>query len=69
MNAFDLGVRATFKVKPGTDIRRFQAALRAVYNGTAEDSDVAYTLDSVESIKCGWDSEERSNSAKKRWKR
>ena len=55
MAAQDGEVRATFLVIPGTDIRKFQAVVRAVYRGKAEGDKVAYLLDHTKDVVCGHD--------------
>lgn len=57
MAAQDGWIQAKFKVKSGTDVRRFQTALRKIYRGIGEDEDVAYVLNQTEDIICGHDPE------------
>ena len=43
----DKTVDVTFTVRDTTDPDRFREALAKIYDGTAEDPDVAYVLDHV----------------------
>lgn len=48
MNQVDVTV--TFKVSEDTDIELFKTSLKKVYDGTAEDEDMSYVLDHVQSV-------------------
>ena len=52
-SSLDGVVRAKFVLVPGTDIRRFQKSLVAVYKGEADDEEVSYVLNNVADIICG----------------
>jgi hypothetical protein len=58
-------IRAKFIVKEGTNVRQFQAAIRAIFKGEDDGTMTAYALDHIEDVVCGWDPAERAENGRK----